>query len=173
MPAHRVATAGGQSVEVTPIVVEARDLVASTDRGYDPALQPRQRDRAASQQQVREIASRLDPERLGVSSEADRGAPIIGDDGMVESGNGRVMAIRAAYRENAESHMLWRWIALLVIGVALWIVTYSRKVLSSPIWVRVMPPFHFRSWVLRPMLANGKISFPLPSVVNPSMTTCE
>jgi hypothetical protein len=108
MPAHRVATASGQSVDVTPIVVEARDLIASSDPGYDPALQPRQRDRAASQQQVREIASRLDPERLGMSSEADRGAPIIGDDGMVESGNGRVMAIRAAYAENGAPAAAYR-----------------------------------------------------------------
>jgi hypothetical protein len=108
MAAHRVATAGGQSVEVTPVVVEARDLIASNDAGYDPALQPRQRDRAASQQQVREIASRLDPERLGMSAEADRGAPIVGDDRMVESGNGRVMAIRAAYAEDGAAAAAYR-----------------------------------------------------------------
>src|SRR5664279_1821426 len=52
-------------------------------------------------------------------------------------------------------------------------VTYSRKVLLSPICVRVRPPFHFKSWVLSPMLANGKISFPCPRRVWPSITTCE
>src|ERR1017187_6025113 len=57
--------------------------------------------------------------------------------------------------------------------VALWMVTPSRKVLLSPIFVRVMPPFHFKSWVLSPMLAKGNISFFLPSFVWPSMTTCE
>ena len=119
MPAHRVATAGGQSVEVTPIVVEARDLVASNDRGYNPALQPRQRDRAASQQQVREIASALQPERLGVSAEADRGAPIVGDDGMVESGNGRVMAIRAAYDADGPAIAAYRaWLAQQGVDLA-------------------------------------------------------
>ena len=57
-------------------------------------MQPRQRERAASQAQIREIATRLDPERLGYSAEADRGAPIVGPDKMVESGNGRVAALR-------------------------------------------------------------------------------
>ena len=57
--------------------------------------------------------------------------------------------------------------------VALWMVTYSRKVLWSPISVRVRPPFHFKSCVFNPMLAKGKISFSFPSFVWPSMTTCE
>jgi len=39
--------------------------------------------------------------------------------------------------------------------VALWIVTFSRTVLESPSSVQVMPPFHFRSWVYSPMVANG------------------
>jgi ddrB-like ParB superfamily domain len=76
------------------MVVEASDLITSQDHGYDSRLQPRERDRAAAQAQVRNIASNLDPERLGYSAEADRGAPIVGSDGMVESGNGRVLALR-------------------------------------------------------------------------------
>lgn len=97
MAAHRVATADGASIDVAPIVVEARTLRTSADEGYDPALQPRNRDRAASQAQIAQIAGNLDPARLGVSAEADRGAPIIGGDGQVESGNGRLLAIRQAY----------------------------------------------------------------------------
>lgn len=112
IPSHRVATAAGEAVDVTPIVVEARDLRTSADAGYDASLQPRDRDRAASQQQVREITARLDPERLGFSAEADRGAPIVGDDGMVESGNGRVMAIRQAYAEGGTAANGYRaWLA--------------------------------------------------------------
>src|ERR1035441_10625246 len=57
--------------------------------------------------------------------------------------------------------------------VALWMVTHSRIVLCSPISVRVRPPFHFRSWVLSPMLAKGKISFSCPNRVCPSITTWE
>lgn len=107
---HRVAAADGSSIEVVPTIIEARDLITSSDEGFAAALQPRQRDRAASQAQVRQIASSLAPERLGASAEADRGAPIIGPDRMVESGNGRVLAIREAYRaggDAAERYRAW------------------------------------------------------------------
>ena len=52
--------------------------------------------------EIRDIAANLEPERLGVSAEADRGAPIVGGDSMVESGNGRVLAIRRAYEQGGE-----------------------------------------------------------------------
>lgn len=44
--------------------------------------------------QVNAIAAGLQPERLGPSSEADFETPIVGPDNVVESGNGRTMAIR-------------------------------------------------------------------------------
>jgi N12 class adenine-specific DNA methylase len=118
MPEHKVVAADGKSVRVVPVVTEASKLIASSDPGYDKDIQPRERDRAAAQAQVREIATRLDPERLGYSAEADRGAPIVGPDGMVESGNGRVAALRALYRTkspNAEHYRAW----LAVQGVDL------------------------------------------------------
>jgi len=105
---HRVTDADGRLHEVEPVVVEARDLLSSSDAGFDAMLQPRDRSRAASGQQIREMANRLDPERLGLSSEADRGAPIIGPDMMVESGNGRVLAIREAYAANGEAAARYR-----------------------------------------------------------------
>ncbi len=108
LPVHRVVAADGRNVEVKPIVVEASSLIASSDAGFDASLQPRQRERAASAAQIRSIAARLDPERLGRSAEADRGAPIIGPEGMVESGNGRVLAIREAYRQGGESAQRYR-----------------------------------------------------------------
>lgn len=116
---HKVATPDGRSIDVTPIVVEAGSLRASADEGYDAALQPRDRDRAASQAQIREMATALDPERLGYSAEADRGAPIVGSDGMVESGNGRVMAIRRAYDQGGETAATYRaWVASQGVDVA-------------------------------------------------------
>jgi hypothetical protein len=116
---QRVTTANGTAVDVKPMVVEAADLLTSSDAGYDKALQPRNRDRAASQGQIRDIATRLDPNRLGSSSEADRGAPIVGPDNMVESGNGRVMAIREAYRQNGQAAQRYRdWIASQGIDVS-------------------------------------------------------
>lgn len=109
---HKVATPDGRAIDVTPIVVEARSLRTSADEGYDAALQPRDRDRAASQAQIREMATALEPERLGYSAEADRGAPIVGSDGMVESGNGRIMAIRRAYDQGGEAAASYRaWVA--------------------------------------------------------------
>lgn len=109
---HKVATPDGRAIDVTPIVVEARSLRTSADEGYDAALQPRDRDRAASQAQIREMATALDPQRLGYSAEADRGAPIVGSDGMVESGNGRIMAIRRAYDQGGEAAASYRaWVA--------------------------------------------------------------
>lgn len=109
---HKVATPDGRAIDVTPIVIEARSLRTSADEGYDAALQPRDRDRAASQAQIREMATALDPQRLGYSAEADRGAPIVGGDGMVESGNGRIMAIRRAYDQSGEAAASYRaWVA--------------------------------------------------------------
>lgn len=78
-------------------VVESADLLSSRDEGYDAALQPRDRARAASMQQIATIATRLDPELLGDSLTSDTGSPIIDSRGMVLSGNGRTEAIRQAY----------------------------------------------------------------------------
>lgn len=97
-PVEQVVTARGRPVDTRFEVVDARNLVSSGDPGFDPALQPRERStRAASDAQVSDIASRLDPEQLGSSRLASQGAPIVGPDGMVESGNGRVASIRRAY----------------------------------------------------------------------------
>jgi N12 class adenine-specific DNA methylase len=116
---HRVSTADGTAIDVAPVVVEASSLKTSQDAGYDKALQPRQRSRAASQAQVRDIASNLDPERLGYSAEADRGAPIVGPDGMVESGNGRVLALRNVYGEGGAKVQEYReWLARQGVDVS-------------------------------------------------------
>ncbi|MGY4294606.1 polyhydroxyalkanoate synthesis regulator phasin [Bradyrhizobium sp. i1.4.4] len=116
---HRVAVADGRSIDVAPRVIEASDLKASSDAGFDQTLQPRDRDRAASQAQIADIANRLDPERLGMSSEADRGAPIVGPDAMVESGNGRVMAVRRAYQEGGEAAQRYReWLSQQGVDVS-------------------------------------------------------
>lgn len=108
MAPHEVAVPGGGSVAVKPKIVEASSLKTSADEGYDAALQPRNRARAASDAQVKDIANNLNPSRLGVSSEADRGAPIVGADNMVESGNGRMLALRRAYQENGPQARQYR-----------------------------------------------------------------
>jgi len=46
---------------------------------------------------VQKTSNTLDPESLERSGRADTGAPIVGDDLVVESGNCRTMAIQFAY----------------------------------------------------------------------------
>lgn len=107
---HTVSTAAGGSVELRPKVVEAGSVKTSADPGYDQTLQPRNRMRAASDMQIDDMAKNITPNRLGVSAEADRGAPITGPDGMVESGNGRILALRKAYADGgaqAQKYRAW------------------------------------------------------------------
>jgi hypothetical protein len=110
-----VVTASGTAVQVRWRLMEAGDLLTSADEGFDARFQPRDRGgRKASDAQIAEIAARLDPEQLVQSRLASQGAPIIGPDGMVESGNGRVAALRrahalhpdkaAAYRQTLAEH---------------------------------------------------------------------
>lgn len=91
-PGKMVITPNGSRVVVRPEVVELSSLQPAQG-----ALQVRDRSRAASDAQVDEIAHNLDPARLMPSVDADRGAPIVGADDTVDSGNGRVMAIKKAY----------------------------------------------------------------------------
>ncbi len=113
-----VFTPSGQRVGVNYELADAGNLVTSHDQDMQPnpafpqELQPRQRDRAASQAQVAKIAGQLQPERLGASSTVADGAPIVGPDNIVESGNGRVLAIRRAYAANGPQAAAYRdWLA--------------------------------------------------------------
>lgn len=107
-------TATGSEIPVDYAVVEMGDLVASNtpDGDVNPAYpadrQPRDRTRAASQTQIAEIASRLNPRLLGRSPKASDGAPIISPDGIVESGNGRTLALQRVYGENGANAQAYR-----------------------------------------------------------------
>ena len=110
----RVRTASGTEIDVRYRVVSAGELVAShgenggVNEAYPKELQPRQRGREASIQQIHQMAASLDPELLGENRLASDGAPIVGPDSVVESGNGRVMAIRRAYRTGkADGYRAW------------------------------------------------------------------
>ncbi|MFM7678168.1 MAG: hypothetical protein ACKO83_04895, partial [Roseiflexaceae bacterium] len=48
--------------------------------------------------QINEIAQKLTPEKLTDSKSITDGSPIVGSDNVVESGNGRTLAIRQAYK---------------------------------------------------------------------------
>lgn len=102
---ERVSTKKGTKFDVEFELVDADDLSTShlgngvVNPDYPEALQPRDRTKMTSEAQVREIANTLEPEWLGSSPKASDGAPIIGDDGLVESGNGRILALRLAYAQ--------------------------------------------------------------------------
>ncbi len=71
---------------------------------YPKELQPRLRDRAASRVQIRTMAQNLDPKALITDFHTlDRGPMIVGpDEGQgfpVESGNGRILALRTAQKD--------------------------------------------------------------------------
>jgi hypothetical protein len=109
-----VETSRGTEVDTRFKVIEGKNLKASnnTDGTVNPEfpseLQPRDRERAGSISQVQKISSNLKPKFLGDSALASQGAPIVGKDNAVESGNGRTMAIKKAYKEgNADKYKSW------------------------------------------------------------------
>lgn len=102
------STDAGGKIDGQYALVDAGSLVTSHDENLrvNPAfpqeLQPRARDRAASELQISGIVQKLDPARLGLSADAATGAPIIGPDGIVESGNARTIALKRIYQANGQ-----------------------------------------------------------------------
>lgn len=100
----KVKTAKGTEIATGFTVMEADKIIASHDSmgginpDYPQELQPRDRGRSSSIAWVKKVSKSLDPDSLGKTRRADSGAPILGPDGVVESGNGRTMAIQEAYR---------------------------------------------------------------------------
>ena len=84
-------------------VIDLGSLITShldnleTNPDVPQELQPRLRDRAGSRSQIDKLAKTLEPKALLTDTQQiDSGTPIIGPDSIVESGNGRVMALRRA-----------------------------------------------------------------------------
>lgn len=96
-------TAGDRAVPFHYGVMEAGDLLTShtptfdVNSHFEADLQPRDRTRGASIEQVTDLAQSLNPDRLAENPGTSDGAPIVGPDRMVESGNARTMALRMAY----------------------------------------------------------------------------
>ena len=112
-PTGRVSvtyTPEGRRVETRFAIVDVNDLVTSDMANYPQELQPRDRTRLASKLQIEKIANTLTPERLGDSPDPGSGSPIVGDDLVVESGNGRVMAIRKAFENPAKLEEYKQWL---------------------------------------------------------------
>lgn len=109
-----VKTNKGTQVEIRYKIVDADSLITSHSANgkinpvYPQQLQPRDRTRAASISDIHRMAQHLDPELLGVNILASNGAPIVDKSGIVESGNGRTLAVREAYQSGrAEQYRQW------------------------------------------------------------------
>ncbi len=90
-----------------PVVSNTATGVVNPD--YDQKLQPRRRERAASRMQIEAIAKKLDAGALIKSGASwSDGPPLVGPDGMVESGNGRLLALRQAAEINPEGYRAYR-----------------------------------------------------------------
>lgn len=98
-----VISPSGFKVNVRPEVVDISTLTPATG-----ALQVRNRNSAASAAQVEQIATGLEPARLMPAIAADQGAPLVGDDNIIDSGNGRVLALRRAYEAYPEKAAAYR-----------------------------------------------------------------
>ena len=133
-------------------IVPADSLVASNtadmeaNPDYPQELQPRNRERTASLAQINDIVNNLDPERLGESRLSSEGAPIVGaEDGVVESGNGRTIAIQRAYRDGAPGAKKYKeWLTQNAERFGL--TSKAAQDIENPVLVRVrtgqMSPQH-------------------------------
>lgn len=80
-------------------LISSHDFKTGTPNESYPGDGAQMRDRSTPGEmaEVDRKAKNLDPERLLINFHAtDRGAPLVGSDGVVESGNGRVMALQKA-----------------------------------------------------------------------------
>ncbi len=125
-------------------LVEAADLLASHDPitfeptpNYPPELQPRLRGRQANRAQVMNIAKNLDPDALLSDFHSiDRGAPIVGPDNVVESGNGRIMAIQLAVAQFPEAYARYRDELIARASVS-GVSPEEAQTMKAPVLVRV------------------------------------
>ena len=135
-------TPEGKEVQAQWDVVDASELVTSnTDSftinpNFPASRQPRDRTRASAQQQVNDIASKLQPNLLGESPDVSTGAPFVGaNDNIVDSGNGRSMAIRRVYQENGEKAQAYRQFVNEQAG-KFGLDTNAVNMMQSPVLVR-------------------------------------
>jgi hypothetical protein len=124
-PEDHAATLGKESRAVTPRGMEVRtrfavfpadQLITSHDIELRPnphfpeGVQNRDRAKVSSDDDLLEKIRRFEPEYLGESIEAGKGAPIVGPDMAVESGNGRTILLRRLYRDHpqqASNYKAW------------------------------------------------------------------
>ncbi len=100
---NQIAVGDDMRIDVEYEVVDYSTLIRSSGD-----LQPRDRSRINSDEWVAATAARLDPALLMPSPSAATGAPIVGPDNIIESGNGRSMAIARAYDRHPDRALAYR-----------------------------------------------------------------
>jgi len=95
-------------VEADTLITSHVDETFAENPAFDQRLQNRDRSRDASIVATRKRASELDPAQLLASPLGSTGAPVVGGDNMVESGNGRTLSLRLAYREGMPGGQAYR-----------------------------------------------------------------
>lgn len=93
------------------VPVRGEGIKTSFDEGFLDWLQPREFD-IERESFLNEIIGRFDPRMLGQNIEGGLGAPVIGTDGMVEGGNGRMWILRRIYstpalKDKADAYRTW------------------------------------------------------------------
>lgn len=107
-------TTRGTEVPVSYGLAELGDLTTSHDDdlnvnpAYPAELQPRARERAGAQARNYQLESELNPKLLMGDVGAGAGAPIVAPDGVVESGNGRTIALRRSAAAGGEAYARYR-----------------------------------------------------------------
>jgi N12 class adenine-specific DNA methylase len=136
------STEAGAKLDAQYALIDADQLITSHDENLRPNsafpqdLQPRERDRAASELQVSGIVQRLDPARLGLSADSATGAPIVGADGLVESGNARTIALKRIYQANGQKAADYKQF-LADNSAQFGITPESVQTMAKPVLVRV------------------------------------
>jgi hypothetical protein len=135
-------TERGTEIQVCYAVTELSKLIAShdialrIDKRYPAKLQPRDRTRIASEDQVQRIARNLKPQFLADSIKASDGAPIVGGDGIVESGNVRAIALMRAYAGEKDAAKLYR-AHLVSLAKPLGLDAKKIRAAKQPVLVRI------------------------------------
>lgn len=130
------------AIEYRWAVVDVSSLnISNADDGrinpdYPQDLQPRDRTSAGSEAQVADIARNMNLDRLSQASGVGDGAPIVGPDGVVESGNGRVMGMRRAHTLGSKAAQAYA--EKLAATAATYGLTADQvKAVQHPVLVRV------------------------------------
>lgn len=100
LPNGNVIPVAWQVVDLDQLIVSHDPYTLQPNPAFPQELQPRDRSRKSYNDQIGRLVATFRPEAVMWSATASDGAPIIGQDGVVESGNGRTMALSRIYLSN-------------------------------------------------------------------------